>query len=189
MLWYRLFHGPPEHRETDFAAMSAASEVFFRHASWRMLQGVLIDLACLCDARSTGRGKQERENLTLERAFESTDFRERSALQAFAKDSLDDALRLVRGTEIQRIRHRALAHNDLAAALGVDPYPAPLIEDIRLAVLHVADFRYRIAAAVEGTPFDIQSGEGMGPPAEVTLSGRKAAEDLLKTIKNAPPQS
>jgi hypothetical protein len=187
VLWRRLFDRAPELREDPEAVVRAGdeayrvtretSELMFRFVRWHMLRGALLDLCRLCDPKET----MGKENITLERVFEDTDFSKQPDLQMLTRNAMQEALRIVRdGAGLKALRNQLLAHFDLETAMGRRAPADVDLDDVDLAVRWVVAFQCRVAAVHEGRPFDIQAAHPEVPKSLV--DGWKAQADNLVRV-------
>jgi hypothetical protein len=176
ILWHGLFDvdvvGSPE-EQVEFnarqEAMNAISPHFFKYARWTMLNSVLGDSSRLADPlKSCGK-----DNLTLQRMFDDTEFGGRDALQYATEHALTEALTILESDGFRDLRNKALSHNDFEVARG-DRRPDVEIHQVRMAVEWVTVFASRIRATRKGLAFD--------PTQSVRIDGADDSE-LLRDVQ------
>lgn len=155
ILWHYLFDldrvetkGEVDEFNARHEAMKRVSGSFFMHARWSLLSSVLLGLGRLADPpRTCGR-----DNLTLERVFEQTDFGSYVNAKNDAHVAMVHALEILESQAFKDVRNKVLAHNDLDVAIGIRT-PDVLIDEIRCAVTLVSAFYARIRAVRTGSPY------------------------------------
>ena len=159
ILWHTLFDAnaastleEPVEFDNRNAAMKAISPYFFKYSRWAMLNSVLGDLSRLADPlMSCGK-----DNLTLQRIFNETEFGARTPSRSATEHALSEALNILRSSEFRDLRNKALSHNDHEVAQGGQK-PDVGIEQVRMAVEWVTVFASRISSARRGETLDLRA--------------------------------
>ncbi|MEE9128815.1 MAG: hypothetical protein V3T84_02270 [Phycisphaerales bacterium] len=142
----------------DAIVFIKAAPTFHWYASQGLLTYVVLGLSRLADPTTDHQG---RENLTLERIHQETDFTHCSDRDSRAGHAMTKALEIIRSDDFKKARNKALAHNDLKVILAKDALVE--MEVIRKGVQWVACFHARIKAVREGTGISLATGKGVFP--------------------------
>jgi hypothetical protein len=186
VMWRQLFEREPRTREDitagneAYRVTGAASELFFRYVRWHMLAGTILDLCRLCDSKTTG----GRQNLTIERVFEQTDFSEQEAVRLHAQQAMEQLIRIVRDKSgIAGLRNQALAHLDLERSLG-SALPADVeTEWIREAVDWIVQFHHLISIARRRIQFHPASVSSL-PDRSLEEPWKASVDSLVRVLAN-----
>jgi hypothetical protein len=134
----------------------AAAPTLFSTTEWALLSQVLLALSRLGDGRRT----QGRDNLTLERAYESVARTGDTLLRMHYERAYQWVKEFSNNEDARRLRHRTLAHNDLSEM--VLPSIDISIDDVHVAVRSLATFQVRLEAVATGQ-YSLATGEGLQP--------------------------
>lgn len=149
----------------DAKVLFDAAPTFHWYTSQGLLTSVVLGLSRLADPLTDPQG---RENLTLERVYQDTDFKHHSDSNIRAGHAMRQALKAIRSDGFRKARNKALAHNDLKVLLAKEALIE--MEVIRKGVQWVACFHSRIKAVRDGSGIDLATGEGAFPcPADVQV--------------------
>ncbi len=133
-VWNHCFYESSS--DEAFEAYRQTAVDVFGFAYNELFAGVVLGLARLADPLEVC----GRENLTLERVFEGTDFTGHEDWKRATRKAMNEALVILRNDQFRELRNKRLAHQDRAVAIGAEPPPKIDIDLIRTAVECVVKF-------------------------------------------------